>query len=263
MNGGSAASVFHSTLNIQHSTFNIAFDPLHLATLIILLAWLMALIRTVVNLRLIPRLRAGMRPAKEPLVSVIIPARDEAHIIERTVRAFLAQTYANLEVIVVNDRSADGTGDIVRAIGDHRLRVIDGIEPPAGWLGKPWALHQGSRVAFGELLLFVDADVIYAPPALAAAVAHAELRQATPLTLLPHFELHGFGENAAMPMMAMTAFTFLPTWFSNRTRFARLAIGGGTGNLVRAAGYAHCGGHEQLKDSVVDDVALAQLVRRS
>src|SRR3954452_21388459 len=145
MNGGSAASVFHSTLNIQHSTFNIAFEVLHIATLIILIAWLMALIRTVVNLRLIPRLRAGASPAKEPLVSVIIPARDEAHIIERTVRAFLAQTYANFELIVVNDRSADGTGDIVRAIGDLRLRVIDGVEPPAGWMGKTGGLASGRR----------------------------------------------------------------------------------------------------------------------
>ena len=156
---------FHSTLNIQHSTFNIAFD-VHLLGLIILIAWVLALIRTIVNLTLIPNLRAGMQPAQEPLVSVIIPARDEAHIIERTVRAFLAQTYANLEVIVVNDRSTDGTGDILRGIHDDRLTVIDGIEPAAGWLGKPWALHQGSRAARGELLLFVDADLIYAPPAL-------------------------------------------------------------------------------------------------
>jgi glycosyltransferase involved in cell wall biosynthesis len=234
----------------------------HLATLIILTVWVMALVRTVVNLKLIPRLHAGMRPAKEPLVSVIIPARDEAHIIERTVRAFLAQTYANLELIVVNDRSMDGTGDIVRAIQDDRLTVIDGVEPPAGWMGKPWALYQGSRAARGELLLFVDADVIYAPKAIAAAVAYAELRRPALLTLLPHFEMRGFGENAAMPMMALTAFTFLPTWFSNRTRFARLGIGGGTGNLVIAARYAACGGHEALKDAVVDDVALAQLVRR-
>src|SRR5437588_4781999 len=151
----------HSTLNIQHSTFNIAF--VHFLALIILVAWVLALIRTIVNLSLIPRLRLDMRPATEPLVSVIMPARDEAHIIERTVRAFLAQTYASLEVIVVNDRSADGTGDIVRAVCDDRLTVIDGSEPSAGWLGKPWALHQGSDAARGELLLFVDADVFYAP----------------------------------------------------------------------------------------------------
>src|SRR5436305_8638935 len=228
---GGVVPPLHSRLNIQHSPFNIAVD-LHLLALIILIAWVMALIRTIVNLRLIPRLRPDMLPGKEPLVSVIIPARDEAHIIERTVCAFLAQTYANLEVIVVTDRSADGTGDIVRAIHDDRLTVIDGVEPPAGWMGKPWALHQGSRGAHGELLLFVDADLIYAPSALAAAVAYLRAQGLALLSLFPHLEMHGFGEIASMPMMPMVFHTLMPTWFSNRTRFARLAIGGGTGNLV-------------------------------
>jgi len=234
-----------------------------LATLVVLAAWVMAFLRTVVNLTLIPRLRAGMHPANEPLVSVIIPARDEAHIIERTVRAFLAQTYANLEVIVVNDRSADGTGDIVRSIHDDRLTVIDGVEPPAGWLGKPWALHQGSGAARGELLLFVDADLIYAPAALAAAVAYQQAQCVALLSLFPYLEMRGFGEYASMPMMTMVFFTFIPTWISNRTRFARLAIGGGTGNLVTREVYDASGGHEALSDAVVDDIALARQIRRS
>ena len=140
---------------------------------------------------------------------------------------------------------------------DQRLRVIDGEEPPAGWLGKPWALYQGSLLASGELLLFVDADVFYAPAAVAAAVAHMQLRSPALLSLLPHFEMRGFGENAAMPMLAMFCFTFMPTWMSNRTRFAALAIGGGTGNLVTRDAYDRSGGHESLKDSVVADVALA------
>jgi glycosyltransferase involved in cell wall biosynthesis len=223
----------------------------------------MALVRTIVNLALIPRLRPDAQAEREPLVTVIIPARDEARIIERTVRAFLAQTYPNLEVIVVNDRSADGTGEIVRAIDDERLRVIDGDEPPAGWLGKPWALHQGSRLARGDLLLFVDADVVYAPAAVRAAVAQRELRRPALLSLLPHFEMRGFWENAAMPMLAIFLFTFLPAWLSNRTRWGALAIGGGTGNLVMRDAYENSGGHEVLKDSVVDDVALARLIRRS
>jgi glycosyltransferase involved in cell wall biosynthesis len=234
-----------------------------LLSILIFASWLLALIRTIVNLALIPRLRATAQPVQEPHVSVIIPARDEARIIERTVRAFLAQTYANLEVIVVNDRSTDGTGEILRAIDDERLRVIDGVEPPAGWLGKPWALHQGSRLARGEMLLFVDADVVYAPAGIRAAVAYRELRRPALLSLLPYFEMRGLGENAAMPMMAMTCFTFMPTWISNRTRVAALAIGGGTGNLIVRHVYDDIGGHEALKDSVVDDVALARLVRRS
>ncbi|HXH37537.1 MAG TPA: glycosyltransferase [Thermoanaerobaculia bacterium] len=236
---------------------------MHALALIVLASWLLALVRTIVNLALIPRLRPDGQASREPLVSVVIPARDEARIIGRTVRAFLAQTYPKLEVIVVNDRSSDGTGEIIRGIGDERLTILDGEEPPSGWLGKPWALYQGSRLARGELLLFADADVVYAPAAVQAAVAHLELRHPALLSLLPYFEMRGFGENAAMPMLAMTCFTFMPTWISNRTRFASLAIGGGTGNLIVREVYEASGGHEALKDSVVDDIALARQVRRS
>ncbi len=236
---------------------------MRLLSIIIFAAWILAFVRTIVNLALIPRLQADGKTAREPLVSVIIPARDEARIIERTVRAFLAQTYPNLEVIVVNDRSVDGTGEILRAIDNERLRVIDGEEPPAGWLGKPWALHQGSRLARGEMLLFVDADVVYSSAAVRAAVAHWQSRRPVLLSFLPYFEMRGLGENAAMPMLAMFCFTFMPTWLSNRSRIAALAIGGGTGNLIVRERYEAIGGHEALKDSVVDDVALARLVRRS
>jgi glycosyltransferase involved in cell wall biosynthesis len=198
-----------------------------------------------------------------PLVSVIIPARDEERTIERTVRALLAQTWRALELIVIDDRSTDRTGAILRAIDDPRLTVIANDEPPAGWLGKPWALHQGSLRASGELLLFVDADVIYEPEAVAAAVARLQERGVPMLSLFPRFVMRGFWEHILMPNLAFFAFTVLPLWLSNRTRVPVLAIGGGTGNLIRRADYDAIGGHEALQSSVVDDVALARLVRRS
>lgn len=235
---------------------------MRLASLIVLVLWLMALARTILNLILVPRLRREM-PRETPLVSVIIPARDEARIIERTVRAMLAQTYPRLEVVVVNDRSVDETGEILGRIADSRLMVVHGEEPPAGWLGKPWALHQGSRQASGELLLFVDADVQYAPDAVAAAVARLERSGLAMTSLFPRFEMHGLWEHIAMPNLAVFAFAFLPLWLTNRTRVAVIAAGGGPGNLVRRREYAAAGGHEALKDSVVDDVALARLLRRA
>jgi len=91
--------------------------------------------------------------------------------------------------------------------------------------------------ARGELLLFVDADVIYAPGTLRAAVAHAQASDAAVITLLPHFEMHGLGENAAMPMLAIFIYTMIPTWFANRTRVGALAVGGGPGNLVARDAY--------------------------
>ncbi len=238
---------------------------MHLLTLLILAAWLIALGRTILNLALVPRLRARAVPAGEmPLVSVIVPARDEEQAIERTVRAFLAQTWPSLELIVVNDRSTDSTGAILARLSleDSRLIVINNEEPPPGWLGKPWALHQGSLHARGELLLFVDADVIYEPDAVTAAVLHLQERNVPMLSLFPRFVMRGFWEHIAMPNLPFFAFTVLPLWLSNRSRVRVLAIGGGTGNLIHRADYDAVGGHEALRDAVVDDVGLARLVRR-
>jgi cellulose synthase/poly-beta-1,6-N-acetylglucosamine synthase-like glycosyltransferase len=242
---------------------------MYILSLVTLALWLMALGRTVLNLALVPRLKGSdpcpLPSAPCPLVTVIIPARDEERMIERTVRGFLAQSWPALEIVVVNDRSTDSTGAILTRLAeeDGRLTVIDNEEPPPGWLGKPWALHQGSLRAQGELLLFVDADVIYAPETVAAAVAHFEARGASMIALLPHFEMRGFWEHVAMPNLAFFAFTVMPLWLSNRTTIPLLGMGGGTGNLIRRSDYETAGGHETLKDSVIDDVALSRLMRRS
>jgi chlorobactene glucosyltransferase len=235
---------------------------MHLLSLLILAVWLLAFGRTLLNLRLVPKLAPRVLQ-RWPLVSIIVPARDEERAIERAVRGFLAQTYPQLEVIVVNDRSVDATGAILASIADPRLRVVTGEEPPEGWLGKPWALEQGSRRARGELLLFVDADVIYHPDAVAAAVARFDESDVAMLSLLPHLEVRGFWENVVMPNLAVFAYTFLPMWLTNRTRIPLIGVGGGPGNIVRRAAYDAAGGHEALKDAVVDDVALARLIRRS
>jgi chlorobactene glucosyltransferase len=241
---------------------------LSLFTALLLLLWLSALGSTLLNLWLVPRLRPGTpaTPASTtgPFVSIVIPARDEERAIGRTVRALLAQTYESLEVIVVNDRSTDRTGEILAAIDDPRLVVVHGEDdPPAGWLGKPWALAQGSRRATGELLLFIDADIHYAPEAVALAVAHQQRSGASMVALLPHFELRGFWENVAMPQLAIVAFSFMPLWLANRTTVPVIGIGGGPGNLVVRADYDAAGGHEALRGAIVDDVGLARLLRRA
>src|SRR4051794_23626510 len=222
----------------------------------------MALARTILNLRVVATLRAG-KTGSATFVSILVPARNEQRIIEQTVRAFLAQDHPNFELIVVDDRSTDDTPRILASFDDPRLIVIRGEETPEGWLGKPWALHQAAARARGELLMFVDADVFYAPGTISAAVAHIEQRGAAMIALLPRFELHGFWENAAMPQLAMSVFSFLPVWIGERRQIASLAVGGGPGNFVRRADYDAVGGHESLRDAVIDDVSLARRLRKS
>lgn len=224
--------------------------------------WSLLLLNTLLNLAAMRRLRAAPL-AHEPFVSIVVPARNEERAIERTVRALLAQNYSAFEVIVVDDRSSDATPAIVAAVRDARLHVVAGEEPPEGWLGKPWALHQGSLRAKGEILLFVDADIHYSPGALRAAVGEMERSGAAMLSLFPHFEMRGIGELSVLPNLTMTGFTLLPLWLADRAGLTRFAIGGGTGNLIRRADYDAVGGHESLRAAVIDDVGLARHVRSS
>jgi len=220
----------------------------------------------IVNLLITPRLSRGPAPAgataPEPRVSMIVPARDEERDIGEAVGSLLAQDYPDYEVIVVNDRSTDRTGEILAALPDphRRLRVTPGAEPPNGWLGKPHALSLGAGEASGELLLFVDADVHYRPRALAQAVETMRELEADFLCLMPRLEGCGFWENVLMPYVIGSF--FLGTGFLANTDWPRwFAVGGGAGNLIRKTAYDLLGGHEALKNSVVDDVRLAFAAR--
>jgi glycosyltransferase involved in cell wall biosynthesis len=234
----------------------------HAFEIVLVVAWVWTLATTILNVWFVPRLGRRSQIVDLRLVSIVITARNQERTIGATVRAMLAQTYANLEVIVVNDRSTDRTAEILAEIGDPRLVVIDGEEPPPDWLGKPWACDQGCRAARGELLLIVDADVQYGPDALAAMVAYMnEHGEIAMLAVLPRFDLHGFWENVAMPMLAVTAFMFIPSWFANRTTIAAFGIGGGTGNFVRRRDFDEIGGYASLHAAVVDDVGMARQLR--
>lgn len=234
----------------------------HLLGYVSVAYWAVILLNTVLNILFVRRIRPRV-PARDPLVSIVVPARNEERAIEATVRAFLAQSYSAFEVIVVDDRSTDSTAAILSRISDPKLSVVEGEEPPPGWLGKPWALHQGASHARGELLLFVDADIHYAPEALRAAVAEIERSGASMLSLFPHFEMRGVWELSILPNLTMTGFTAFPLWISDRAGVTLFAIGGGTGNLIRRTAYDAIGGHQTLRAAIVDDVALAREIRRS
>ena len=219
-----------------------------------------------INLAAFPRLsRAakGRPTGKLPRVSIVIPARDEEEDVESAVRSHLAHDYPDFEVIVVNDRSTDRTPEIVEALArqDSRLTVIAGSDPPAGWLGKPHALYLGARAAGGELLLFADADVRYHPGALREAVAVLEDSRLGLLAFFPRFENRGFWENVLLPFLSIAV--FLGFGFLALSRRIPLAMGAGAGNLVRRRAYDAVGGHAAIRDSVVDDVRLAVVVKQA
>jgi len=211
-----------------------------------------------------PRLRDYEPITSGPLVSVIIPARNEARNIERCVRSVLGTRYSPIEVIVVDDRSTDGTAEIVEPATGNRLRLVRGVDPPEGWFGKQWAIVQGYKVARGELLLFADADTRHTPELLPRAVSGLQQERADLFTVLPRQEMRTFWERLIQPHVFValeSRFAYLPS--VNRTRTPWNAIANGQFILTPRAAYEEVGTHEAVRDGVADDVMLAQLYVRA
>ncbi len=193
-------------------------------------------------------------------LSVIIPARDEAATIETVVRSVLASSYEPFEVIVVDDRSSDGTAAIVERIaaGDSRLRLVRGEEPPPGWFGKPHACWQGYRAARGEILVFTDADTRHEPALLEHAVGSLEAESADLLTVAAHQLCLGFWERVVMPQLwLLLGLRYYPARVNRATR-PRDVIANGQFIMMTREAYEAIGTHDAVRDEVAEDLALAQ-----
>ena len=204
-----------------------------------------------------PRLGEWPPQATGPLLSVIVPARNEAVNIDACVRSILAAAYQPLEVIVVDDRSSDGTAAIVERLAG--VRLIRGAELPAGWFGKQWALEQGYRVAQGDLLLFVDADTRHHPELIPRAVRVLASERVALVSVLSRQEMVTFWERLVQPhVFVALAARVGDLRRVNRTRVEWDAIASGQFILTTRAAYETVGTHRAVRDSVVEDMALAQ-----
>jgi len=199
-------------------------------------------------------------------VAVLLPVRDEADRVPPTVRSLLDQRgVPGLRIWVLDDGSTDGTADAVRAVaaGDPRLRLISGAALPAGWLGKPHACHQLAAAVppAVPVLIFVDADVVLAPTAVAAAVGLLAGRDL--VSPYPRLLARSAGERLVQPLLPWSWLTFLPLRAMERSNRPSLAAAGGQFLAVSRAGYDRAGGHAAVRDAVLEDVELARAVKRS
>lgn len=215
------------------------------------------------NARLLRTPRAGTTDAR---VSVLLPVRDEALRVEPCLRALLAQEGVDLEVVVLDDGSTDGTGDVVRrvAAADPRLRLLQGRPLEPGWLGKPHACQQLADAAAqsSDVLVFVDADVVLAPRAVASTVA---LLEETDLDLLsPYPRQESPGVTALVqPLLQWSWLTFLPLRLAERSPRPSLAAANGQLLAVRRSAYEWVGGHAAVRSAVVEDVELLRALKRT
>lgn len=212
-------------------------------------------------------LREYRRPTAElrdgPLVSILVPARNEAANIEACLEGLLAQSYRNLEVRVLDDASADDTAERVRRLAarDPRVRLVEGGPLPRGWAGKAHACWQVSRAAEGEWLLFVDADTRHRPELLSRALAEAERARCDLLSTFPRQVTGSLGEALTAPFIYWVLFTLLPFRRVRLSPSPAFAAACGQFLLVRRTAYEASGGHAALRASLHDGLHLARLFK--
>jgi len=213
--------------------------------------------------RRLPALTALTPGVESPVkCSVIVAARDEEARIEQTIRYLFAQRDVELEIIVVDDRSADRTAEILQRLTaeDPRLQVKRVTALPEGWLGKCHACHVGAKAATGEWTLFADADCWLQPNVIARALRVAARDRADHITLVSGLAPGSPGLKASHLLFLLS----FANWFSgvNRDR-PKSFMGIGAFNLVRTDAYRQCGGYQALRLTVVDDMKLGLLLRRA
>lgn len=196
-----------------------------------------------------------------PLVSVIIPARNEANRIGKCIKSLKLQTYPKLEILIVDD-STDNTVEVIENIvgEDERFKIIKQEKLPSGWIGKSHALQQGSTQASGEWLLFIDADTYYDSELIERAVQYAIENKIDLLSLMPCNICESFWEKVIQPIPLGVIILFLCR--TNKSE-SKVAVAFGPFILIKHSVFNKVGGYETIKSKMLDDAQMAQLVKRS
>lgn len=234
---------------------------------LLLFGWLSALIKMIRGTDLPPEYCLEKDTVPDPTpgesLSIVVPARNEAPNIERCVRAAFALDWDGpLEVVVVDDRSTDGTGEILArlAADEPRLKVVMGADPPPGWLGKPHALHIGQQHATGDWLLFLDADVAIDPLGAKRLIGRTIAQDGDMASGLGRLEVVTFWERVLQTRMGSVIAGGNPIEKVNDPE-KKEALANGQCLLFRRRTYDELGGHEAIKGSVLDDVDFAKLAK--
>ncbi len=249
----------------------------HLLHVLISLGLITSLFTVVANLLCFGGLRAARPEAETPLVSILVPARNEERSIGECLRSLLAQDYPYCEVIMLDDGSQDATAKIAQGLGLSETgsiaRMIRGQPLPEGWTGKNWACHQLARQARGEYLFFTDADTEHKHGTVSALVDYARRHQADLVSAWPRLVTVTWAEKIVLPMIMLLAMMLYPHWMLILLqRFpaiaARIPVQGrrmfgaanGQSLFFRRVAYDRIGGHEAVRDHLVEDVALGRAV---
>jgi len=198
-----------------------------------------------------------------PRVTVIIPAKDEEANLPTCLASVCAQTYPNLEILVVNDRSTDRTGEIARefAAKDGRVQVMTMTELAPGWTGKTHGCQRASEIANGDWFWFIDADTTHHPDSLSVMMDYGRREKASLVSILPDLQCETFWEKVVQPLAGITLMQSFPLPMVNDDR-NKSAFANGQSILIERTAYEQAGGHEAVRDRFVEDIGMAQKVKR-
>ncbi|MCC6489049.1 MAG: glycosyltransferase [Candidatus Hydrogenedentes bacterium] len=211
-----------------------------------------------------PAPRTPATPQEAGAVSVLIPARNEASSIQECVESVMAQGSLVDEILVYDDHSTDGTGDLVSAMQtrDARVRLLKPMNLPDGWCGKNFACARLAAAARGQWLLFLDADARLRDGAVARMLHEVKARDVTLLSCWPGFVMSGFAERLLMPMLNFLVFSIFPAPLSLQRWDASLGLAHGACLFVERGAYARVGGHEAVRNEIFEDTRIARVWRQ-
>lgn len=224
------------------------------------------MINLILNLRSLHRLdhEKGTLPSPLPLISVLIPARNEEANIGACLESLRRQDYPNYEILVLDDDSSDNTAAIVEEIAasDPRVRLLRGSPLPEGWAGKTFACHQLASQARGSWLLFTDADTVHAASVLRDALAYAHSHSLSLLSGLPLQRTVSLSQKVVIPALYFVILSCFPLWWLQGSKKPKPGLAIGQFLFVSASDYHEIGGHEAVKSRIIEDVCLGfEMVR--
>jgi len=209
--------------------------------------------------KILPSLKSYDEIKEEPLVSIIIPVKDEGKKIKECLESVLNQDYRNKEIIVVEGGSRDNTRDILENFKD-KIRIVEEPPLPKGWVGKNWACYIGYKESKGKYLLFTDGDTIHDRKLLSNAIAKMEKEGIDFLTLIPSLEMRNVLVKMILPVVGQFIYVVnLAPYFNTDNKIG--IFGNGQFMLFRRNAYEKIGGHEAVKNKLIEDFALASLMK--